>query len=129
MKLPCSMYAVTLVGLDLNMTMFAQIQYASRSVRYQLHNVGFIRKYLNHSATEKITYALISSRLDFGNALLFGLPHNLLTKLQKLQNAAARVVTLSKKHSHITPVLNSLHWLPLEERIVFKILLLLFHYT
>ena len=58
---------------------------------------------------------------------MFGLPHNLLAKLQTLQNAAACVVTLSNKYSHITPVLKSLHWLPLEKRVVFKIILLLFH--
>ena len=112
------------VFLDSNMTMSTQIQYVSKSVRYQLRNLGFILKYLNRSATEKITHALISSRLDFGNDLLFSSPHNLLAKLQRLQNAAARVVTLSNKYSHITPVLKSLHWLPVEKRVVFKIILL-----
>ena len=109
------------------MTMSTQMQYVSKSVRYQLRNLGFIRKYLNRSATEKITHALISSRLDFGNGLLFSSPHNLLAKLQRLQNAAARVVTLSNKYSHITPVLKSLHWLPVEKCVIFKIILLLFH--
>ena len=70
------------VFLDSNMTMSTQIQYVLKSVRYQLRNLGFIRKYLNRSATEKITHALISSRLDFGNGLLFSSPHNLLAKLQ-----------------------------------------------
>ena len=50
-----------------------------------------------------------------------------LSKLQKLQNAAARIVTLSPKCTHITPILQSLHWLPIKDRIVFKILLLIFH--
>ena len=50
-----------------------------------------------------------------------------LSKLQKLQNAAARIVTLSPKRTHITPILQSLHWLPIKDRIVFKILLLIFH--
>ena len=86
-----------------------------------------IRKYLSRSATEKIVHALISSRLDFGNALLHNLPQSQLSKLQKLQNAAARIVTLSPKRTHITPILQSLHWLPINDRIVFKILLLIFH--
>ena len=107
--------------------MSPQISNICRSVRYQLRNIGFIRKYLSKSATEKIVHALISSRLDFCNALLFNLPQNQLYKLQKLQNAAARVVTLSNKRSHITPILNSLHWLPIKHRIIFKILLLAFH--
>ena len=75
----------------------------------------------------KIVHALISSRLDFGNALLHNLPQSQLSKLQKLQNAAARIVTLSPKRTHITPILQSLHWLPIKDRIVFKILLLIFH--
>ena len=98
-----------------------------KSVRYQLRNIGFIRKYLSRSATEKIVHALISSRLDFGNALLHNLPQSQLSKLQKLQNAAARIVTLSPKRTNITPILQSLHWLPIKDRIVFKILLLIFH--
>jgi len=70
---------------------------------------------------------LISSRIDFGNALLYNLPYSQLTKLQILQNAPADIVTLSNKYSHITPVLETLHWLPIRERIIFKILLLVFH--
>ena len=45
-------------------------------------------------------------------------------KLQRVRNNAARVITLTKKHDHITPVLNELHWLPVRKRIEFKILLL-----
>ena len=115
------------VMFDSHMTMSNQISYICRSVRYQLRNIGFIRKYLSKSATEKIVHALISSRLDFGNALLFNLPQNLISKLQKLQNAAARIVTLSTRCTHISPVLQLLHWLPVKDRIIFKILLLTFH--
>ena len=86
------------VMLDCNMTMSHQISSIYKSVRYQLRNIGFIRKYLTQSATEKLVHALISSRLDFGNALLFNLPQ---TQLSKAPNAAARIVTLSKKlHSY-----------------------------
>ena len=66
------------------------------------------------------------SRIDFCNSLLFGISNDLLSRLQKLQNAAARVVCKTPKHSHITPVLQSLHWLPIEARIHFKILTLVF---
>lgn len=106
------------------MSMSKQITSISRSVRYQLRNIGFIRKYLTRSATEKLVHSLISSRLDFGNSLLYNLPNSQIAQLQKLQNAAARIISLSSKHSHITPILQNLHWLPVKECIIFKILLL-----
>ena len=109
------------------MSMSHQITNIPKSVRYQLRNIGFIRKYLTRSATEKLVHSLISSRLDFGNGLLYNLPNSQIAQLQKLQNAAARIVSLSNKRNHITPVMNSLHWLPVKERILFKILLLVNH--
>ena len=56
--------------------------------------------------------------------LLCGIPEEPICKLQRVQNNAARVVTLTRKHDHITPVLKELHWLPVRKRIEFKILLL-----
>ena len=95
------------------MSMSKQTTSICKSVRYQLRNIGFIRKYLTHSATEKlVVHSLISSRLDFGNGLLYNLPNSQIAQLQKLQNAAARIVSLSSKRSHITPILETLHWLP-----------------
>ena len=115
------------VMLDSQMTMSKQINNTCRSVRYQLRNIGFIRKYLTRSSTEKIVHSLISSRLDFGNSLLYNLPNTSISQLQKLQNSAARIISLTHKHTRITPVLQKLHWLPVKERIIFKILLLVHH--
>ena len=61
------------------------------------------------------------------NSISLNLSQTHLSKLQRLQNAAARIVTLSKKYTHITPILESLHWLQVKDRITFKILLLVFH--
>lgn len=71
---------------------------------------------------EKLMHAFISSRLDTGNSILKGLPQKSITQLQLIQNAAARVLMRTKKIDHITPVLKSLHWLPVCHRIDFKIL-------
>ena len=68
----------------------------------------------------------MTSRLDYCNGLLCGITDELLCRLQKVQNNAARVVSGSKKYDHITPVLKDLHWLPIRKRIEFKILLLTF---
>ena len=62
------------------------------------------------------------SRLDYCNAILYGLPDAQLQKLQLVQNSAARLVTGTRRREHITPVLFALHWLPIRQRIQFKLL-------
>ncbi len=66
----------------------------------------------------------MTSRLDYCNALLGGCPASSINKLQVVQNAAARVLTRSRKYDHITPILQSLHWLPIKFCISYNILLL-----
>ncbi|KAI5613385.1 hypothetical protein C0J50_11745, partial [Silurus asotus] len=65
----------------------------------------------------------ISSRLDYWNALYLGITQFSLHHLQLVQNAAARLLTGTSKCAHITPVLSSLHWPPVQYRIQYKILL------
>jgi len=93
---------------------------------FHIHNIWKIRKHLTQNACETLVHAFITSKLDFCNSLMYGLPKIYMQKLQHVQNAAARLVSCSKKQEHITPILRNLHWLPVEQRIVFKILLLTF---
>ena len=79
---------------------------------------------LSREAAEPLVHAFVFSRLDNGNALLAGIPNDLLTRLQRVQNAAARCILGLKKRDRITEALRSLHWLPMRARIDFKILLL-----
>ncbi len=75
---------------------------------------------------EIVIHAFISSRLDYRNALYLGVSQSLISKLQLVQNAAARLLTITKKREHITPVLEKLHWLPVKYRIQYKVLLYVF---
>ena len=69
------------------------------------------------------TKQYITPRLDYCNALLYGVNTNIISKIQRVQNTATRLITRSKKQDHITPVLMSLHWLPVQFRIQYKLLL------
>jgi hypothetical protein len=82
--------------------------------------------YFTDDACKTLVNSLVISRLDYGNALLYGVNASILSKLQRVQNTAARLISRKRKHEHITPVLVSLHWLPVQYRIKYKILLYTF---
>ena len=106
--------------------MVKHINLTCKSSFYHLRNIARIRKYLSLQSAETLVHAFISSKLDNYNSLLYGLPKLLIDRLQAVQNASARLIMLSKKRDHITPILRQLHWLPISSRINFKIILLAF---
>jgi hypothetical protein len=89
-----------------------------------LHKIGLIRKYLHQSTTKRLVSALVTSRLDYSNSLLAELPAKATAPMQKVQNASARLITRTRKREHITPILHSLHWLPIAQRVKYKVLTL-----
>ena len=114
------------VTLDAALNLKCHINQTCRRAYAELHKIGRIRRYLSDKTCASLVHAFVSSRVDYCNSLLFGLPKKYLQKLQRVLNMAARIVSLTRKHEHITPVLISLHWLPIDERIEFKIILLTF---
>ena len=112
------------VVFDSTMSMENHVKNITQSVFMYLANIWKIRKYLSQTAAETIVHAFITSRLDYCNGLLYGLPQYMIKRLQYVQNAAARVVTSMRKFDHITPILCDLHWLPVAERIEYKIILI-----
>lgn len=99
----------------------------STSFFFQLRLLAKVKPFLSRQDLEKAIHAFISSRLDYCNALYVGLSQSLISRLQLIQNAAARFLTGTSRREHITPVLSSLHWLPVCFRIDFKLLLFVFY--
>ncbi len=112
------------VILDSNLSFENHISNVTKTAFFHLRNIAKLRNMLSVSDAEKLVHAFMTSRLDYCNALLGGCPASSINKLQIVQNAAARVLTRSRKYDHITPILQSLHWLPIKFRISYKILLL-----
>ena len=83
------------------------------------------RKFLSSKTTEILVHASVSSKIDYCNSLSYNVPKYVFKKLQSVQNAAAHLITCSRKYDHIAPLCD-LHWLPVNEHIKFKILLLTF---
>ena len=96
-----------------------------RTAFYHIRN-SRIRQCLSIDSTKTQVHASVTSRLDHCNSLLYGLPDYLIQRLQYVMNAAAKVITCKRKFDHVTPLLIELHWLPVRQRIVFKILLYIF---
>lgn len=111
---------------DKSLTMCDQISAISKGAWYHLKQIGTIRPYLDQESAKALVHSLVSSRLDSFNSLLYGVPKYELMRLQRIQNAAARMITGLKKHEHITPTLINLHWLPIQYRIDYKILVLVY---
>ena len=113
------------VLIDKNLTFQQHIKNVCKSASFGIFKIGKIRKLLDRPTTAKLTHAFVSSHLDYCNSIFSGLPHSYLLPLQRIQNTAARLVTLSRKFEHITLILRSLHWLPIHHRTTFKVLLLI----
>ena len=111
---------------DYKLSMTNHITKICASSFFYLYNIRRIWKYLTKKSAESLIHAFISSRLDYCNSLLYGLPNCSLIKLQRVQNACARLTFNEGRYCRITPLLVKLHWLPVQSRIVFKILLLTF---
>ena len=114
------------VVFDKSLDMKDHVKNLVRAASFAIYRIGRLRRYLDRPSVERLVHAFVSSRLDSCNALLYGLQEKEIAKLQRVQNTAARLVTGCKKHDHITPVLRDLHWLPVHQRIRYKIALLAF---
>jgi hypothetical protein len=124
-NIPLSLSARNLaVIFDSQMTMDKHVTNVCKATNFHLRNIGAIRNILTHSSAAQLIHSMISSRLDYCNVLLYGIPNTQIQRLQRIQNNAARIVSKVKKFDHISPILEDLHWLPVKQRIIFKAMLL-----
>ena len=92
-----------------------------RSCYYHIRDLRRFRRCLTAAVTKTIATSLVSSKLDYCNSILYNIPYREINKVQSVQNCLARVVTRSPRFSSVTPLLKSLHWLPVQFRIKHKI--------
>ena len=114
------------VILHKNLTSTYHINETCRKATNAIRSIGRIRKYLTNKNLKLLVNALVISRLDYCNSILYGLPKRELDKLQRVQNTAARLITGTKQYDHIKPAFQKLHCLPVESRIIFKVIRITF---
>jgi len=114
------------VSLDSQLSLDAHVASVCRSSYYQLKQLRPVARSLSVEAAKTLVQAFVSSRLDCCNAILHDLPEKLMRCLQSVQNAAARMIASAQRRDHITPIVRQLHWLPVRQRVDFKIAVLVF---
>jgi len=87
----------------------------------QLRRLGQIRRRVGPEITAQLVLALVTCRLDYCNSVLASLPQSTVEPLQRVQNAAARMIFNLGRHEHVTPCLIQLHWLPVHFRITYSL--------
>ena len=112
------------VYFDSELTMRSHVSRVTRSCFHQLRRLRSIRRQLGCEVTKRLVSAFVLSRLDYCNAILAELPSVTLAPLQRVQNAAARLVLGLRYTDHITPALIKLHWLPVRQHISYKLCML-----
>ena len=114
------------VLFDSEMSMSDRVSQICSTVTFHLRNISRIRRYIDQSACNNTMRSLVLSRLDYCNGLLSTIPVTQLDRIQRLQNWATRLVYQVTRFHSPKPLLESLHWLPVRHRIVFKLLLLVY---
>ena len=113
-------------AIDTHLSMASQVSNICCSAYSHLSRIAKIRDSLTTSVCKSLIHGLVTSRLDYGNAMLFGITDLLLHHLEMVQRSAARIVMQIRQgdRQSMTTILRQLHWLPIKRRIEYKILVL-----
>uniref|UniRef100_A0A7N8YIK3 lysophospholipase n=1 Tax=Mastacembelus armatus TaxID=205130 RepID=A0A7N8YIK3_9TELE len=99
--------------MDCDFKLDKQINTVVKTAFFQLRLLSKVKPFLSRNDLRKVLHAFITTRLDYCSALYYGISQACLSQLQLVQNAAAQLLTETRKRDHITLVLASLHWLPM----------------
>ena len=116
------------IKLDSQLTFAPQINSLCSHSYQLLRNLYSVQKYLEADHLRLLVQSIIVSKIDYCNSLLYGIPMYEINKLQRLQNSCARLIYGKKKNDHVTELLQMLHWLPIRQRIIFKMLTFVFKF-
>ena len=121
-------FSATSLGFtfDSCLTMHEHIKALTSKCSFQLRKLRTVRQYLNEDTMKSLVHAFVHSRIDYCNSLFYGLSNKSITRLQSIQNQAAKVVVGGLKFDHVGPIFRDLHWLSVEKRIIFKIATLMY---
>ena len=114
------------VQFDATLKMDKHVSDLCRALHFHLSNIARIRPFIDKKACEDAIRAIVSSRLDYANSLLHGVNAASIQRLQRVQNRAAKLIYKARKFDHVTPLLKELHWLPVQQRIYFKTLTIVY---
>ena len=116
---------VKLVGahLDSQLSFKKHISEKCKIACFNLSKISLLRKYLTRDSCALLVLSLVIVHLDYSNALFIGLPDKSINKLQRVQNMAAKLVLKAKKYDSNTACLKELHWLPIKQRVKYKVLI------
>ena len=116
------------VKIDQTLNMHDYVSSICRAAFLEIRRISALRPYLSVDATKQLVNAFVTSRLDYCNSVLAGLPAEQISRLQLIQNSAARLILKRRKRDHVTPLLKELHWLPVRFRCQYKIAVLAYRH-
>ena len=121
--------SVKIVGVtfDRSLNFDKHITEVCQTSAYHTRGLRHIRPYLSVAQAAQLGCAIVTSRLDYCNSILYGTSAGNISRLQRVQNNLARVVCGAPSRASATPLLKQLHWLPVQQRIIHKVAVLTFN--
>ena len=114
------------VFIDCNISFDNHVSFLRKCCYSELRRISTIRPFISEKSAAQLAISLVMSKLDYCNCLFFEMTNENFYKLQLLQNHAARLVKRANKKSSATLLLKDLHWLPIKQRVLYKISIIVF---